>query len=373
MAKRLKLALALSGGVDSAAAGIILKSKGYLVTGLYMNLFGDSEGMARAKLVAEHLDIPFYPINIKEEFEKRIIKYFLEEYEKGRTPNPCVKCNKDIKFGIFYQKAIEMGFDKLATGHYVRLKIKNKRLKSNQEPKNLKTYHLYIARDEEKDQSYFLYNLTQEILAKIEFPLGDYKKSQARELAKKKKIPFIEKESQDICFLAFCGGVDKYYGDHNEFLKRHLKLKGGDIITLDGEKIGEHEGLPLYTIGQRRAIGVGGTGPYYVVEKNLKDNILIVTENPDDTMLYKDKLEVEDVNWISGKEPCLPLKSGVRIRYRHKIEEALIEKAEGFETALNKKINKYIITLKNPQRAITPGQSAVFYNKKEMLGGGIIS
>lgn len=371
--KNKKVALALSGGVDSAAVGMILKKQGYDLAGLYLKLHPKDTGENRARLVAEYLNIPFYIIDAAHKFKESIIDYFLKEYKEGRTPNPCVKCNRDIKFGILYNKAMEMGFEKLATGHYISKKQKNKKTRKQK----VIEYYLYIANDKNKDQSYFLYNLNQEILAHTLFPLGDYKKAQVKEMARKWKLPVSEKESQDICFLNRGLYVDDNADytrkvDHNEFLKKHLKMKSGDIFTVSGEKIGKHQGLPLYTIGQRRSVGIGGTGPYYVVKKDIKKNILIVSEDRDDKMLYSDKLEVCDTNWVRGEEPKFPLKIKARIRYRHEAQEAEIKKIKIKKQKSKIWSSEYFIKFKEPQRAVTAGQSAAFYKGDELLGGGII-
>jgi len=449
--KKKKIAIALSGGVDSAVAGMLLKQQGYDITAVYLKLFRNDAGENKARMLAEYLEIPFYTINAVREFKKEIIDYFLDEYKNGRTPNPCVKCNKKIKFGLLYRKVMEMGFCTLATGHYSSIKQENKKTKkqflsrrsllkglpacppywraelegtpamrqtrwspalreergtpaerkyqtvTDDIAENCK-FRLCIPKDKEKDQSYFLYNLTQEILENVEFPLADYTKKQIKKMAKKWKLPVVDKESQDICFLWERGLVADSNADwsrkedHNEFLKKYLKMKKGDIVNLENEKVGEHGGLPLYTIGQRRAVGIGGTGPYYVIKKDIKKNLLVVSNDRDDPMLYSKELIVSDVNWISGEEPNLPLKLKVRIRYRHNAVEGVIHakvhekepvSAESYGLSRRAKADKakhestrnrvYLVKFKEAQRAVTPGQSAVFYKGKEVLGGGIIS
>ncbi|OGF22211.1 hypothetical protein A2Y83_04040 [Candidatus Falkowbacteria bacterium RBG_13_39_14] len=439
--KKEKFAIALSGGIDSAAAALLLKNKGYDLAALYLKLFEHDRGENQAQVIAEFLNMPFYAIDAKKEFRKKIIEYFLSEYKNGRTPNPCVRCNRDIKFGLLYEKAMGMGFEKLATGHYISIKQENNlpapRLRGQEAGKTTKQreqkleirkpvlslskdwklgscgeiryeaeYHLYISKDKGKDQSYFLYNLTQDILRNVEFPLGNYRKEDIKASAKKWRLPAAENESQDICFLAGRGLFADSYADysrkvdHNEFLKEHLKMKKGDILLREklnispekgsdpfergqtprmGKKIGEHQGLPLYTIGQRRAVGVGGIGPYYVVEKDEKRNILTVSEDRDDPLLYKDKLFAEDVNWISGREPKMPLKAKVKIRYRHEAVDAVIstkQKSKKAKKQMESKVGivgEYIVKFKSPQRAVTPGQSVVFYKNSELIGGGVIS
>ncbi len=345
----------MSGGLDSSAAAFLLKKQGYEVMGVFMRLgFGDNEGENAARRVCQKLGIKFYPLNLASKFKKEIIDYFLKSYEKGLTPNPCVKCNKIIKFKELFKKARELGADYIATGHYA------------QKHENKNIFKLFCGEDEGKDQSYFLYNLTQGRLKHILFPLGKYKKDEVRKIADRAGLSYLKKESQDVCFLA---------GDHNDFLKDNLKLKPGEIKTLANQIVGQHQGLPLYTIGQRKGVEIGGTGPYYVAECDYKTNILWVVKKGDDPALYKDELIARDVNWISGIEPKLPLTCLVAIRYGHKPTKCKIQKSKG-------KINEYLIKFEKPQRAITPGQSVVFYlprrskakegNENEVLGGGVI-
>jgi len=333
--------IGLSGGIDSAVAAGILSMK-HCVVGVFLKLF-KNHSFKPAEKIARKLNIPFLVMDFQKEFQKNVIDYFLEEFSNGRTPNPCVMCNKKIKFGLFLKKSLEMGADFIATGHYVRkLQISNSKFP---------VFKLYKAKDKKKDQSYFLWTLTQAQLKKILFPLGDYTKKQVYELAKKWNLPY-RKESVDICFLK---------GDHREFLKKHLKLNPGPIIHTSGKIIGTHKGLFLYTIGQRKEIGVSG-GPFYVVGFDFKNNALIVTGDFYDKNLYKKELIAKNVNWILKKNLKFPLKCCARIRYQHKEEPAEILKLK----------NKYKVIFKKAQRAITPGQSVVFYKNNQLLGGGII-
>ncbi|MEA2088541.1 MAG: tRNA 2-thiouridine(34) synthase MnmA [Patescibacteria group bacterium] len=348
-----KVLAALSGGVDSAVIAAILKQDGFNVSGLFLNLgqVNKKEDEKNAKLVAKKLKIPLKIVNIKKEFKKEVIDYFLKEYASGNTPNPCIMCNKKIKFGLLYHIAKKEKFDYLATGHYIRkLQINSK----NKIQKSKVIYKIYKAKDKKKDQSYFLYNLKQSQLEYLIFPLGKYLKDDIIKIAKKLNLPVSKKESQDICFLK---GID-----HNLFLKKHLNLKIGDIITIDGKKIGKHEGLPLYTVGQRRQIKIGGIGPFYAVKMDYKKNILIVTDKFDDKILYKKELEAKSLNWIAKQKPKLPLKCEAKIRYLHPTQNCVVFQEK----------NKYRIKFLKPQRAVTPGQSIVFYKKNELLGGGII-
>ncbi|MBU4217127.1 tRNA 2-thiouridine(34) synthase MnmA [Candidatus Parcubacteria bacterium] len=348
------VAIAISGGVDSAVAAHLLLQKGYEVIGIFMRLndnYKPAEDAAR--LVCEKLGIKFYPLNIAEKFQKEIIDYYIDAYQGGQTPNPCVRCNKMIKFGELFKRAMDLGADYLATGHY----IKNVEFRMSDDEM---TYKLLKGEDQNKDQSYFLYNLSQDLLKKIFFPLADYDKADVKKLAEKLDLPNLKTESQDVCFLP---------GEHNDFLKGKIKLESGEIRDLNDKKLGEHQGLPLYTIGQRRGIEIGGTGPYYVVKLDYVHNILYVVNNYNDTGLFRDELFVENVNWISGKEPVLPFACEVVIRYRHRSVECVIGKAEISDDGQK----SYHVKFSQSQRAIAIGQSAVFYRGNELLGGGVIT
>ncbi len=336
----------MSGGVDSSVAAALLKRAGFSVKGVHMKLNDfSSAAEKRARLVARILKIPFYVFNFEKEFKKRIVDYFLKECKAGRTPNPCVACNKEIKFGLLLEKARTLNADYIATGHYVR-KQKTKNRKKEIEFKLLK------GKDKEKDQSYFLWRLNQKQVKRILFPVGSYKKEEVRKLAKKFKLPvFDAPESQEICFIP--DSIEK-------FLKNHIKEKSGKIVNKEGGILGEHRGLWFYTIGQRKGIGLP-EGPFYVLDKNLEKNILIVTKNEKD--LSKKELLVKNVSWVSDKAPKLPLKIKAKIRYRHKAVPAKIYKMRG---------TRYKIQFEQFQRAITPGQSVVFFQNQELLGGGII-
>lgn len=362
-----KVVVGMSGGVDSSVAAALLTRANFHVVGVFMKFWAgpDTDGSAgrwnrccspeaeeRARKVAQILDIPFYVLNFKKEFKKRIVDYFLKEYKAGRTPNPCVVCNKEIKFGLFLEKALALKADFIATGHYARLR-KGKLLK---------------ASDKNKDQSYFLWQLSQKQIKRVLFPVGDYTKSQVRAMAKKFNLPVHNvKESQEICFVK---------NTVKDFLKKYLKEKPGKIVDMDGKIIGRHQGLWFYTIGQRKGIELagglatpkprrGGGGPFYVVDKDLKKNHLIVSDRKKDLM--KKELIAKDVNWLSGKSPKFPLKVKTKIRYGylHPATTAQIHKIGASK--------KYEVVFSRAQRAITPGQSVVFYQGQELLGGGIIS
>ncbi len=331
----------MSGGVDSGVAAALLKRQGFNVAGVFLRLFDSSQlkdAKKSAQRIAKFLGIPFFVLDLRKEFKKKIIGYFLKELKRGRTPNPCVVCNKEIKFKLLLKQAKKRRFDFIATGHYAE--IRNTRL--------------FCAKDKQKDQSYFLWQLNQKQLKHILFPLGNYTKKQVRDLAEEFGISkFVRPESQDVCFIQ---------GAQNEFLKQRLCQKKGIVADIKGKVLGEHQGLCFYTIGQRAGIGIGGGRPYYVLDKDLKRNILIVTRHKKD--LDKKELICEKVNWISGSPYKLPIKVKAKIRYRHKAALAIITK--------NLKPKTYHLKFNKPQRAITPGQSVVFYSGQQLLGGGVI-
>jgi len=328
----------MSGGVDSGVTAALLKKQGFEVTGIFMKLFDSSvfkDSEKRARKTAKMLGIPIFVLDLRKEFKRRVFDYFLNEYKKGRTPNPCVVCNNEIKFGLLLEKALSLKTDFVASGHYAR-KIGSKLLK---------------AKDQDKDQSYFLWKLSQKQLGRILFPLGSYTKKKVKFLAKKFKLPLLNiSESQEICFVG---------KSINDFLKKHLKTKPGIIVNEKKEEAGRHQGLCFYTIGQRKGIGLSG-GPYYVIGKNLKSNNLVVSRNKKD--LEKNELIAEGINWISGKKPKFPLRVQAKTRSRQK----------SFSATVNLFGKKLKVIFDKPQRAITPGQSVVFYSGQELLGGGII-
>ena len=349
-----KIIVAMSGGVDSSVAAALLKRAGFDVAGVFMKFWLASpklpgseggkgfnrccsiESQFRARQVAAKIGIPFYVFNFEKEFKKRIVDCFLRDYKAGLTPNPCVVCNREIKFGLLLEKSLALGADYIATGHYV--KVKNGKL--------------FQAKDKAKDQSYFLWQLNQKQLSRILFPLADYTKSEVRKLAKKFGLPTAATpDSQEICFVP---------DTINNFLAKYIKQKKGNIVDIKGNVLGKHDGLAFYTIGQRKGIGLS-EGPYWVLDKDFKKNTLIITKDEKD--LLKKELFFKNANWLSGKEPRFPVKITAKIRYRHEAVPATIYKTQD---------TKYKIQFVRPQRAITPGQSVVFYKGAELLGGGII-
>ncbi len=377
-----RVVVAMSGGVDSSVAAALLKRAGFDVIGVFMKFWKDpltgsgqagenrccsveSEKLARS--VAKKIGIPFYVLNVEKEFKRKVVDYFLKEYKKGNTPNPCVVCNKEIKFGFLIKKALSLGADFIATGHYARI----------QNGKLLK------GADKEKDQSYFLWQLDQKQLNHVLFPVGGYVKPEVRKLAKKFKLPTAETpESQEVCFIhphtkqehqrnlqtngsCACYGVG-VKNTTNEFLRKYLKTKPGKIIDKSGKTLGEHRGLWFYTIGQRKGLEIP-QGPYYVIDKDFKKNILIVSKNRKD--LNKKELVAGDVSWILPKK--LPLNAEVKIRYKSDFTKAKILNT-GKNPSASLRAGKVKVIFVKPQKAITPGQSAVFYKGKELLGGGVI-
>lgn len=364
-AAKKRVIVGMSAGVDSSVAAALLKEQGYEVVGVFLHFWKEPgqdalrenkccslESQQDARKVAQILDIPLYTVNAAQEFKKEVVDYFLEETKAGRTPNPCVVCNERIKFNFLFKKMLEMDADFVATGHYAEIKkIDGK-------------YHLYTSTDEEKDQTYFLHSLTQKQLEKIIFPVGGHKKPEIRKIAEKLKLPVFDKEdSQGLCFTP-----EK---TPTKFIRRNLSLVGGDIVTTDGKIIGMHQGLETYTIGQRKGINIGGNGPYFVVERDFQNNRLIVTNNESDEMIFKKTMQVELKHWIAD-EPKLPLETNVKIRYRHQLVRCIIKNVKTLKR-YNVITPIYEIEFLEKQKAVTPGQSAVFYaDDKEVLGGGII-
>ena len=428
--KKLKIAVAMSGGVDSSVAAKLLYDQGHDVTGVFLYFWHEdnpsgalkglggpenkccsSGALLDARRAAAKIGIRLLTLDFTKVFKKQVVDDFLSEYARGRTPNPCVRCNKLVKLGFLIKAARKLGFDYLASGHYARLwpEIPNSKSSRRQDhatrrqsPKNAPqiTYKLYKAKDENKDQSYFLHTLNQYALKHLLFPLGDYTKSEVRQMAKKFDLPVAEKpDSQEICFVP-----DK---NHNDFLKRHLKLKPGPIKLLTspnpllrkqgnacplgkeeirgikmfgkaiipltpfikgevfgkGRIIGRHQGLPLYTIGQRKGINLGH-GPFYAAKMDYKKNILYVVGAKNENKIFSRDLIAKNVNWISQTTPPARLNCQAMTRYRQKAVACRLSKIKG---------GAYKVKFARPLRAIMPGQSVVFYRGWEVLGGGVIA
>jgi len=352
--QKTRVAVAMSGGVDSSVAAALLVKEGYDVIGIMLRLWSEPgaeasnrcctpDAMAQAKHVAAQLDIPFYPIDAQNVFYSQVVEHFLDGYIKGITPNPCLQCNRHIRWEFLLNHDLAFGGLFIATGHHARMKQDSSRTK------------LLKAVDESKDQSYVLHVLNQEQLSKALFPLGDYSKKDIRQLAREFKLPVADRlDSQDLCFLGD--------GDYREFLARNSNqaLKQGEIINRNGEFLGEHRGLAMYTIGQRRGLGISSTDPLYVLAKDMEKNTLIVGAKED---LNQRRLWVEEVNWVSIEPPNQPIRAQVKIRYKSAEEPATIIPAEN---DLVEVLFDHFI------RGITPGQAAVFYDAETCLGGGII-
>ena len=357
MKQQVKVFVAMSGGVDSSVSAALLKQGGYDVTGVFMKVWqpdflectrGDDR--RDAMRAAAHLRIPFLTFDFEREYKKGVIDYMISEIKAGRTPNPDVMCNKTIKFGAFLKKAKELGADFIATGHYARTQ------NAKRKTQNIK---LLAGVDKNKDQSYFLWTLTQEQLRHTLFPVGGYMKPEVRELARKFKLPNAErKESQGLCFI---GKINV-----KEFLKHYIKEKKGDVIDEKGEVIGYHDGVFFLTIGQRHGFTVTkktpADEPYYVVGKDIQKNIVIVSHKK-----YKKrqsrKITLKEVGWVSGKAPDVGKEYKARIRYRQPLQIAKCKLQNA----------KCTVAFKKLQEAVTPGQSLVLYSGEKCLGGGIIA
>jgi len=339
----------LSGGVDSSVSALLLKQQGYKVVGVYMkNWSRDLPGMPcpwmddyqDAKRIAVQLGIDFRMYDFEKEYQHKVVDYMLDEFKAGRTPNPDIMCNQEVKFKLFLDTALEDGADLVATGHYAKTK----------------DGRLFMAADSNKDQTYFLYRVKKEALQKTIFPLGDLTKPQVRELAKKHKLVTADKkESMGICFVGRVG--------IKEFLQQYVETKAGRIIDQYDEGIGVHDGAIFYTIGQRHGLDVGGGLPYYVTGKDMKKNEVYVTTDLQDEKLWSSKIKFTTAHWING-ELEKSQKLEVRTRHRGKL----------IQVKALKKLNnsKYEADLNEDVRALTPGQSAVLYAGDECLGGGII-
>ncbi|MBC8253524.1 MAG: tRNA 2-thiouridine(34) synthase MnmA [Ardenticatenia bacterium] len=351
---RERVAVALSGGVDSSVAACVLQEAGYEVIGVTMRLWSEEEatpsdqrhphssarGIHDAEELCSSLGIPFHLIGLEDEFKHYVIDYFCQEYARGRTPNPCVACNQHIKFGSLLDQALSLGADYLATGHYARIQHSDG------------TYHLLKGVDPDKDQSYMLYTLGQGKLEHLLFPLGDYLKAQVRELAREKGLPTAGKpSSQDICFIS---------GDYGAFLRRYSTTTSGEIVSQQGEVLGEHKGTAFHTVGQRHGLGIAAAERLYVTKIEPGANRLTVGTEEE---LYSSGFVASKVNWVSGQPPSEPIRVAVKIRYRSpQVAATLRPKPDSAE-----------IEFHQPQRAVTPGQAVVFYQHSEVLGGGTIA
>lgn len=338
-----KALIAMSGGVDSSVAAYLMMRQGCECIGATMQLLDGAESqIADAKAVADRLGIPFYSFDLRHEFRETVIDEFIKSYENGETPNPCVVCNRRMKFGLLFDKARELGCDCIVTGHYAKIEALNGR------------YLLKKSEIREKDQSYFLYSLSQEQLSHIVLPLEAYSKQEVREIAEKTGlITARKKDSQDICFVPD--------GDYISVIESYTNktYPKGNFVDIDGNILGQHQGLIRYTTGQRKGLGIALGRPMYVGGKNVDKNEVILC---DDDELYGDTVTARDFNWIAFDTPPKTFRCKARIRYRHTEQSATV-------TVGN---NTVTIVFDRPQRAATPGQSVVLYDEDTVLGGGII-
>ena len=345
----------MSGGVDSSVSAYLLKKQGFNVIGLFMKNWQSEPGeictseidFKDASEVCDMLDIPLHKANFSDDYWDRVFKQFLSEHEKGRTPNPDILCNREIKFKSFYDYALKIGADFIATGHYAKVKNDNGEAK------------LYRSKDIDKDQTYFLHEVSSKEFSKTIFPLADIYKSEVRDIAKELNLNIhAKKDSVGICFV----------GEKNlrDFLNRFIKFKKGNILNTDNEIIGEHNGSILYTIGQRQGLGIGGIKdkdelPWYVYGKDISKNEIYVCQGVDNKLLYSENISLDKIHWINKLKEFKNLDCLVQIRHRHKPVKCKIEVNEGFKVMFDEEI-----------RGVAPGQSAVFYKDNLCLGGGVI-
>lgn len=355
----MKIAVGLSGGVDSSVSAYLLKQQGFELVGVFMKNWEEddtdtycsaAQDRQDAEAICEKLQIPFHTINFASEYWDHVFEYFLAEYQAGRTPNPDILCNKEIKFKAFLNYAQKLGAEKIATGHYAQLSEGNAQ------------YHLMKAVDANKDQTYFLYTLGQAQLSKTLFPIGHLIKPEVRRIAAEQGfLNAAKKDSTGICFI----GERKF----KDFLKRYLPAQPGNIVNEKGKVLGQHEGLMYYTIGQRQGIGIGGQKDgsshqaWYVAAKNLSTNELTVVQGSEHSLLFCQSLAAAQLHWTQGKAPSLPFRCKAKIRYRQHEQACSVSRL---------KEDQISVVFDEAQRAVTPGQSIVFYQGDECLGGGVI-
>ncbi len=339
----------MSGGVDSSVTALLLKQQGFRVIGMFMknweeegNQCVSARDFEDVVKVSAQLDIPYYAVNFVKEYKAQVFSHFLAELEAGFTPNPDILCNREIKFKAFLEKALGLGADYLATGHYCRKSEASELLKGT---------------DPQKDQSYFLYTLKAPLLEKVLFPIGHLHKTEVRRIAKEYGLATSEKkDSTGICFIG--------ERDFKEFTGRYLGYKPGNFENLKGEIVGHHDGIAFYTIGQRKGLKIGGPGEaWFVVGKDIARNVVIVEQGKDHPSLYQNELTAADLSWVSSKAPAIPYMCSAKVRYRQPEQPCCIEKIENGQA---------FVRFLSPQRAITPRQSIVFYEGDRCLGGGVI-
>ncbi len=354
----MRVVVGMSGGVDSSVAALLMQRAGHEVIGVYMKNWEekDADGVctsekdwADTRAVCDRLGIPYYSVNFAQDYWDRVFTHFLEEYRRGRTPNPDVLCNREIKFNVFLDFAEKLGADRLVTGHFANIDRVGEE------------YRLLRAADENKDQTYFLYMINQRALSKALFPVGGLLKRQVRDIAREAGLPVSEKkDSTGVCFI----------GERNfkQFLSNYLPARPGDMVTTDGKKVGRHDGLMYYTLGQRRGLGIGGGGNgqrWFVVKKDLENNLLVVQQGEDSPLLYSHAAEGSQLTWLAEHPPVAdgqPLTCQVRLRHRQPLQDCVLTLDGGVAR----------MAFPTAQRAVTPGQSAVFYQGQVCLGGCVV-
>jgi tRNA-specific 2-thiouridylase len=353
-----KIIVGMSGGVDSSVSAYLLQQQGYRVEGLFMKNWEEDDteeycsasvDLADARQVCERLQIPLHTVNFSAEYWDNVFEYFLHEYRAGRTPNPDVICNREIKFKAFLDHARGLGASRIATGHYARVRPRDDR------------FELLRGLDSNKDQSYFLYALDQYQIGHALFPVGELDKREVRDIARRQEFSVaVKKDSTGICFI----GERKF----RDFLERFIPAQPGDIVTLEGRILGRHNGLMYYTIGQRQGLGIGGTGdgcddPWYVADKQLEGNRLVVVQGHDHPALFHSRCRISQLHWIARQIDTLPFECTAKIRYRQADNACCLRSIEDASA---------LVEFEQPQRAITPGQALVFYDGEQCLGGGVI-
>jgi len=347
-----RVGVALSGGMDSSVAALLLKEAGYEVMGVHARLWNSpssEQQEQQAQNICRILNIPFHTVDLRKQFDLCVVDYFSQEYKRGRTPNPCIACNQQIKFGLLLSQALSLGANFLATGHYARIEHSED------------GYHLLKAADLSKDQSYFLYTLTQEKLKHLLFPLGSYTRTEVKQIAKRAGLSIAFKPSQDICFVA-----EKNY---RTFLSQRFLGTPGDMVDGQGKVLGRHQGMAFYTIGQRHGLGLASGKLLYVIRIEAEHNRIVLSEARD---LYSGKITATKLNWVAGKPLLGPITAAAKIRYISRAAEATLFPARHCDPERSEGEAISDIWFPQPQWAVAPGQAIVFYKGDEVLGGGVI-